>query len=69
MSRLLFPLFILVAVAFNSCETLILKEIKYKGTETKGHKYKLIEDSKDEGTPNTLKNKQSSEATSTAKVK
>ena len=36
-------------------ETLILKGIKFRGTKTKGHEYKHIEDAWDEGSPNTLK--------------
>ncbi len=40
---------------FNTDETLILKGIKFRGTKTKGHEYKHIEDAWDEGSPNTLK--------------
>jgi len=40
---------------FPSDETLILKGIKFRGTKTKGHGYKHIEDAWDEGSPNTLK--------------
>jgi len=43
---------ILLIVVAN--ETLILKGIKFRGTKTKGHEYKHIEEAWDEGSPNTL---------------